>query len=670
MHLPSFPSSNKKATALIINTKHQYIETLIPHVTPLCPSRHKAPRNNVCRTLDDFFNNMSGSVSGQRLEADNEDISSNKAKLSPRPSSDLDITRETSFAKIASEDGGSAKKNADSETSTQNYEWYGRAPYDEFELQVKELCQQLWPASNEEPTKKPLVERMRKRLAGALRIKDSLSPLQFPTTPDRFIVERMRGGSYNRVAGITVMSQNKEAEARMVLRVPRGNLSEPEHGVAILQFVTKYGEGLIPVPEVVAHDFTSDNPLKMPYIVQKRIPGQDLETKSRPFPSLTQEQKITFVTEFVQNLVNMQGIKHEYAGRIDMSTDEKGSQSFTIGPFPVGPESDELIDIRSEHPFFKIRTYGRTYGIEPDSPDDAEPGAELGSLDDIEPGAKLESSGHTKPEDESEPGAETDSSDHTKREDESEYRTPLYFFLSQFGRWKCLQLEKEPAMIGSTTIFDRLAAAAKEMDEWGYLSTESYCLTHYDLDPRNIMCDIQYDGTLKMTGILDWDLAMFAPQWVSCKPPMWIWNWLDGGSEDESKANDTPPTPEQQELKELYESYIEPQAKIHMYNSQYRLARQLFRFAMFGLIGSKSWQDAEDFLEEWAAMYKMKEEEWASRPKQESDANEDPSEDADSDENVGCDDDNENAGSEEKANSARSSRSMERQSTWGSPLAA
>jgi len=455
-----------------------------------------------------------------------------------------------------------------SQASTLKFEYCGHIPYSQFEIQVKELCHVLWPASDEEAAEKPLVESIRQRFTDAFGPSDPFSsPLSVPTSKE-FAIEHLRGGSFNRVVGVTTIEKDVP-KSRMVLRVPRGNLAEPEHDVTILQFVQVYAS-MIPTPEVISYDLTRNNPLNAPYVSQKRVPGLDLESETRSYLDLTQEQKIMFVEEFCQVLVDLQGIEHPYAGRIDTRVDDKGTKEYTVGPFVYGPESDELIAKRSASmPFFKIRKFG-----DETTSDDA---------------PKASSS--------------TGKPDH---------QTPFFFLMTQFGRWKYLQLELSPDCIWDTyDLSDRLVSAAIQMNELEFLDpfkdeAHSFCLTHYDLDPRNIMVDVQEDGSLKISGILDWDLAMFAPKWVHCRPPMWIWNWLDGGNEDQRKANDMPPTEEQQELKELFEDLVGWEFKQCAYHTAYRLARTLFRLALYGYQSDHAIDDAEKLLEEWDEYYQSR----------------------------------------------------------------
>lgn len=151
-------------------------------------------------------------------------------------------------------------------------------------------------------------------------------------------------------------------------------------------------------------------------------------------------------------------------------------------------------------------------------------------------------------------------------------------------------------------------AVAKEMDEHDCLWSDFYCLTHCDLEPRNIMLEIQA-AVPKITGIIDWDLACFAPSWVFCKPPMWIRSWFEGGDEDESKANDEPPTAEQRELKTLFDELVGDDFTFYAYQPHCRLARDLFRFARYGLPTKDLAEEAEkvpERWEEWKKMYKQK----------------------------------------------------------------
>ena len=97
---------------------------------------------------------------------------------------------------------------------------------------------------------------------------------------------------------------------------------------------------------------------------------------------------------------------------------------------------------------------------------------------------------------------------------------------------------------------------------------------------------------------------------------MWIWNWLDGGSEDESRANEDAPTPDQQELKNLLDELIGFDFRYNAYEPHFRLDRQLFKFARYGLRNPELLEEAEEVLAEWAAMYEKKQAAWEERERE------------------------------------------------------
>lgn len=452
-----------------------------------------------------------------------------------------------------------------SQTSTIRYD---HIPFDKYEPQVQELCRSLWPAPDSDVAE-PFLTRIQRIIADAFGIIETTSP-STSCLSERFHVEHMRGGGYNRVTGINTVGQDHNNDNRMVLRAPRMGVPQSDQDVTNLQFVRKHTN--IPAPDILANDSTGDNALNEPYVIQSRIPGYDLESKIQSYPSLSHEQKIVLVEEFCQILLDMQEFQHPWAGQITRKAEE-GDSDFLIGPFEVFPEEESLIALRSERlPFFKSRPFG---------------------------------------EDNS-----------TSTDDFSDLQTPLYFMEVQFARWRNLELGLDPSDIWLPDVWQRLQTMAKQMDEFGCLDCDSYCLTHYDLDPRNIMVEIQA-GIPKITGIIDWDLAMFAPDWVSCKPPMWIWNWVAGGNEDESRANEEPPTEEQQELKDLFDDLVGFDFRFMAYQPHYRLARQLFRFTRYGLRSADARNDAEKVLEEWEELYAEKQAAFERRERERAEGEED-----------------------------------------------
>lgn len=119
---------------------------------------------------------------------------------------------------------------AKSETSTIAHD---QTPFEEFKLQVKELYHVLWPESFEEPQ-----GCSSSRVLGVLSSR-KLSHFREPRFPPKqFLRERMSGGTYNRVIGVTIISFDVEDSVRLVLRTPRIIWDASlERDVAILQYL-------------------------------------------------------------------------------------------------------------------------------------------------------------------------------------------------------------------------------------------------------------------------------------------------------------------------------------------------------------------------------------------------------------------------------------------------
>ena len=64
---------------------------------------------------------------------------------------------------------------------------------------------------------------------------------------------------------------------------------------------------------------------------------------------------------------------------------------------------------------------------------------------------------------------------------------------------------------------------AQEMDSLDILGDGQNCLCHFDLAARNVMVQNLPNGSVTISGIVDWDSAAFAAKFVSCAPPSWLW---------------------------------------------------------------------------------------------------------------------------------------------------
>ena len=457
--------------------------------------------------------------------------------------------------KTSSETSKSSSFYPESETSTLKFD---HTPFEVYNTQVQQLCHQLWCPSSPPKAPAPSSKELRSassssRILSVLRKKKAVPALQQKTPPKQFLIERMRGGSYNRVTGITILDSEGKEDTRTVLRVPRHAwASTPEREVALLRYVRQYTS--IPVPEVIAVDYTSNNLLKDPYVIQKRIPGMPISAAKHE-REITTEQWCTVAREIGHTMLELQKVTNPTPGLIESSPNKDGSYSFSVTPF----------DIKSVH--------------DPDWKEKAD----------------------------------------TVTAETKAYVLDLYkestfrFLITQFGRWMANELNQRPDGIYNWDFMHRLAAVAGQMNKMSLLGDDINCLAHLDLAGRNIMVDFPPGEPLKITGYLDWDSAVFAPRFVACAPPWWLWQDDDDATdyqEDESKANETPAQPHKQEIKRAFEETVGEEFLTYAYEPQFQLARKLFYIAMHGNSSSTQLQMVENFLDDWQVFFDKEMEEF------------------------------------------------------------
>ncbi|KAG8530877.1 uncharacterized protein KY384_004234 [Bacidia gigantensis] len=396
-------------------------------------------------------------------------------------------------------------------------------------MKVEELCHQLWPEKS-----RHIGQQFRK----LFRRKKNVS--QGPTKT--FQIERLEGGSFNRIIGVAINDSDK---SKFVLRIPRFEFARPARDAAILRYVRqRYPQ--IPVPEIEAADFTSHNVLNEPYMVQKRIPGIGLHSKECRFPGLTHDQKHTFAAQFGKILRSLMSVKNEEPGQIEGIAIFGSAQA------------------KRQVPCFRVRPFDVDADLTRCNPD----------LDEM-----------------------------TVSGEQPKYESHLEFFLTQFGRYKAAAMKRNA--IAEAEYMAAFASLAIQLDQSGFLGQDArYVLCHLDLNmsPHNIMVKIDDKANLSITGILDWDSAVLLPTFAACQPPMWVWAWDKEEPEDERAAGLTPLSPEMQELKAIFEDAVGDEWLKYRYQPGFRIARKLCDFAINGLTSPQKMEEANDLIKEWASM--------------------------------------------------------------------
>ena len=432
---------------------------------------------------------------------------------------------------------GSIRSSSEhSDTSTLNYD---QESYESFKPRVEKLCQILWP-----PEKS--IRQSFSDSKAATRMSSNILLRLFVPSKKAPQIERLRGGDYNRIVGIS-LPFSKSDEIRicaLILRVPRWDHGQTERVAATLTYLRQNTQ--IPIATIVAKDFSNDNPLESPYIVQHRIPGSDLETL---WTGLNHSQRCTVARKVGGVIKSLLALQSSVTGYVEASSKDTGIGEFhTIVPFDLKNASGDLFEESEQHTSL-IRG--------------------------------------------------------TPRESQS----TLDFFRCQIGRWRAVDVARNPLMINRIVgLWDGMLQIIEEMNDVDIFIQKRHCLCHVDLQPRNIMAIIRPNGSIRVTGILDWDEAVIAPKFMSCEPPSWLWgfdpdnrphNDLPTWPYEISGANDMPSTWQKHEIKRTFEQYAGTEYLSLAYDEHFRICRCLFRIALFGLTSSENFNAADRAIHDW-----------------------------------------------------------------------
>lgn len=362
-------------------------------------------------------------------------------------------------------------------------------------------------------------------------------------------IERVAGGSDNRIVCITVPTdqprkfkqqpligllrgiftpcggkrriKNRQPE-KYILRIPRHGVEGMEYDIAVLHFAASHLT--LPVPDIIKFDPSEDNPLEAGYMLQRQLPGQNLESA---WDGLTFAQKKCIAREYIQLLKSLQQITNPYCAFIGPSDVANSSAGYQLEPLPI-------------------------------------PGQDIWE-------AEKHSHGPTAPQ------------------------TTLEFILNQSERGK----EDFP-----WPFWEGFKKMAHGLHTQGFLpDTDSFHFMHLDLYPRNLLITLNSATSASITGVLDWDSALFVPAFVAYRAPFWLWAEnpvaKDYEEFDEYQALREPANPEQRELKQMFEEMAGEKWLRYAYGREYISLRRIFPVLRDGSNDSYSLATSEEVIKTW-----------------------------------------------------------------------
>ncbi|KAL2043662.1 hypothetical protein N7G274_003969 [Stereocaulon virgatum] len=238
----------------------------------------------------------------------------------------------------------SSSSTAGSSTSTLEY---GHEPWDEFRERVKNLCGNLWPPQTTITyrfSNSHAAQRLR-----SIKLLGSLVP-----APQAPVIERLHGGGNNRITGITLPSFH--AADKFILRVPRDDQARPDREVAILDYVREHTT--FPIPTIAGKDFSCNNPLAKPYVLQYRIPGCDL---NKIWSEISHSQRCDVAREVGCVIRTLLSLESPVPGLVEPgSNDVVNAKTPHIVPFELKGPDGEIVQ---EPEAYMARDFGTTLNL-------------------------------------------------------------------------------------------------------------------------------------------------------------------------------------------------------------------------------------------------------------------------------------------------------------------
>ncbi|CAA9964585.1 APH domain containing protein [Pyrenophora teres f. maculata] len=364
-------------------------------------------------------------------------------------------------------------------------------------------------------------------------------------------IAQMKGGANNRVIGVTIIPKSKRFTLRWlklflqphqrksttepdsyVVRIPRtgvegedvvGAMGEDmKKEVAILNTVKS--RLALPTPQVVHYDLTTDNIFERPYMIQKRLPGKNLQNQL--WGELNTEQKKSVVKQ-VANLPSIIASVQGPAGDISVRN------LYRPCDMPI------LTDRFSTSAFYD------------------QPASRQASM-----------------------------------------CKPLDFLLERINFWRAYQTEHMGFCFED--LWDSFEIISHSLDKYGLLKGPCV-LVHGDLQPYNLLAEIRSNNEVDITGVIDWDSAIIAPEFMAYIAPFWSWMpheaaSLTSAEEETFCLGVKPRTEAEKEIKQTFKDNASDEYKKYAFSMEAVIARRMFYILQNGIYGTWLMSEAQSLI--------------------------------------------------------------------------
>ena len=131
-------------------------------------------------------------------------------------------------------------------------------------------------------------------------------------------------------------------------------------------------------------------------------------------------------------------------------------------------------------------------------------------------------------------------------------------------------------------------------------------LVHGDLKPYNLLAEVRNQTEVDITGVIDWDSAIIAPEFMAYRAPFWLWTPedMDSDKEDEECVADVEPvTDEDRMLKQVFLDNASEKYKLYAFAPEAMLARRMFFILRESLRSDWEFEEAKSVIREWIELH-------------------------------------------------------------------
>ncbi|KAF2682001.1 hypothetical protein K458DRAFT_456465 [Lentithecium fluviatile CBS 122367] len=374
-------------------------------------------------------------------------------------------------------------------------------------------------------------------------------------------VERMTGGSFNRIIGVTVAPTQpkkwtshwlrsvfpyclsgrvKKKDSKHILRIPRSDVDlgacGMEYDVAVLRFVRSRVK--FAVPDITSFDFTSTNVLGSPYMMQSRLPGQNLQ---QLWKGLSHPQRVSTLRSIVDITSQLHSLTSSFAGTIRPSKTLEDLHSL------------EVIEVEKFRITCPVLSTERLPATPPNAP-----------------------------------------------------QTTFEFLMETWERHAGFEKGVDTFLM---PVWYKLRRIIIALHELGFLpDTDKFHFCHSDLYARNILAETPDDATVKINGVIDWDaqLSYFGPKFVAYRAPFWLWHSDQPSSDaerEESLAATEPGTEQDRQMKKLFEELAGEEWVCYAFTPEYVIARRLLYFVQLTMRSTQDFEEAHNIVRDWRELH-------------------------------------------------------------------